>query len=416
MSEADERQAKDLDIVLWGATGFTGKLVAKYMARHARETRWAIAGRNRGKLEALRAELEPLRKRDEPLPIIVGDSHDAASLDALTKRTKVVCTTVGPFARYGSDLVNACVNNGTDYCDITGEVHWIRRMIDRHHDAARASGARIVHCCGFDSIPSDLGTLMMQEQAISRFGAPFDWVKFYVMKTKGGVSGGTAASMVNLFEEIARDPSLRRMLADPYVLNPAGERHGLDGGDQAGVKFDADVPGWTAPFVMAAVNTRVVRRSNALLNYRYGHDFRYRETMCFKPNARGMLTAGGIAASIGGLVAGLAIPTTRKILKKRVLPKSGQGPSQEQRDNGMFRILLIGKGCADDGTPTLMRGSVEGTSDPGYGETAKMLAESAMCLAHSDAISGDGGIVTPASCMGMVLVERLRDAGMVFSV
>ena len=416
MTQSRNRADKPLDIVLWGATGFTGKLVAEYLARHATDTRFAIAGRNRAKLEKLRDALRPLRKSEEELPILVGDSHDPASLQAIVSQTKVVCSTVGPYAKYGNELVEACVADGCDYCDLTGEVHWIRKMVDMHHDAARASGARIVNCCGFDSIPSDLGTLMLQEEGIRRFGSPFDEVKFYVMKTRGGVSGGTVASMLNMFEELGDNPSLRRLLADPYVLNPAGERHGLDGRDQMGAKYDADVPAWTAPFVMAAVNTRVVRRSNALLNYRYGRDFRYAETMSFPPNTKGMLKAAGLTAGLATFVAAAAVPPARRQMQQRLLPAPGEGPNQQQRDDGMFEILLIGKGYADDGTPALMRATVVGTSDPGYGETSKMLSQAAMCLAHDAEVPDTGGVLTPASCMGMHLVERLRAAGMTFSV
>ncbi|HHH10822.1 MAG TPA: saccharopine dehydrogenase [Sorangium sp.] len=339
-----------------------------------------------------------------------------ASLDAMVKQCKVVVSTVGPFAKYGSELVAACVRHGRDYCDITGEVHWVRSMIDQHHQAAKTSGARIVHCCGFDSIPSDLGTLLLQQEGIKRYGSPFNQVNFYVIKARGGFSGGTAASMLNLFEQLERTPSLRRSLANPYVLNPKGERHGLDTRDQMGVRYDSDVPGFTAPFVMAAVNTRVVRRSNALLNYRYGHDFRYRETMCFKPSAKGLASAAAITTALVAFMAAAALPITRKQLQQRLLPAPGEGPTQQQRDKGMFEVLLIGKGTGDDGAPTQLRAKVAGNKDPGYGETCKMLAESALCLAHDRELPTDGGILTPASCMGLVLVERLRRAGITFSV
>lgn len=393
---------RDFDVVVWGATGFTGKLVAEYLASKA-GLRWAIAGRSREKLEAVRGAIG-----QPELPLLVGDSHDRASLDAIVARTKAICSTVGPFAKFGSELVAACVAGRTHYCDITGETHWIRKMIDRHHDAAREHETRIVPCCGFDSIPSDLGTHVLQQQAVLRYGAPCQRVTLYVERTKGSLSGGTVASMANIMEEASRDQALRRLLADPYALNPEGERRGPDPRDDMGVGRAPD-GAWTAPFIMAAINTRVVRRSNALLGYPYGREFRYAERTRFPASLKGMALAGaftGGLAVVGGLL--MARPTRRLLLGR--LPAPGEGPSRQAREQGYWRVRLCSE---EDGAALEVR--VEGDMDPGYGDTAKMLAESALCLA-GDPLQSPGGLLTPASAMGDALVERLRRAAIRFVV
>lgn len=411
-------RSRKFDLVLFGATGFTGKLVAESVVRnHAKDgLRWALAGRNSEKLARVQAELSAIAPAAVAPEILIGDSADQASLEAIARQTGVVCTTVGPYALHGSELVAACVTHGTDYCDLTGEPHWIRRMIDRHQAAARKSGARIVHCCGFDSIPSDLGTLMLEQEALQRFGAPCREVKYLVTRLRGGASGGTVASIVNVVKEATNDRAVRAILADPYALNPEGERAGPDGRDQIGIAREPDLPGWSAPFMMAGINTRIVRRSNALLGYLYGRDFRYSEVMAFGPNSGGLLKAAQATIGFGGFMAGLGIPPLRALLERRVLPKPGEGPNEEQRRRGSFEVTLIGKGQHGSDAFTL-RGRVAGTSDPGYGETAKMLSESALCLALDGAeLESPGGILTPASALGLRLIERLRRAGMTFEI
>ncbi len=410
------------DLVLWGATGFVGRLVAEYLAGDARgedvdKLRWAIAGRSRPKLEALRAELAGIDDELAELPILVGDSFDRASLDAITEQAHVVCSTVGPYAKYGNELVASCVAHGTDYCDLTGEPQWIRRMIDRHHNDARASGARIVHCCGFDSIPSDLGTLMLQEFALSEYGRPCEQVKFFVKGARGGMSGGTLASMSNLMEEAAKDREILRVVGHPYSLNPPDERHGPDGSVQQGPRHDPDIDAWTGPFVMAAVNEKIVRRSNALLDFRYGRDFRYGESMRIGKGVKGAIGAGGFAAGMGSFAGLMAVKPTRKLLEKFALPSPGEGPSRDKIEGGYFEIELFGRGRTATDEPFELTGRVHADKDPGYGATAIMLGESALCLAFDDAPTDlDGGVLTPASAMGMRLVERLREAGLIFSV
>jgi short subunit dehydrogenase-like uncharacterized protein len=414
----DRDRSRAHDIVLWGATGFTGGLVAEYLVGRlaASGIRLALAGRDRAKLEHLRDRLA----RDEPaaaeLPLVVADSHDRTSLDSMVAACRVVCSTVGPYAKHGAELVASCVEHGTDYCDLTGEVQFIRKMVDRHHAAARSSGTRVVHCCGFDSIPSDLGTLMLQEAAIERHGAPLDAVTFALGASRGGFSGGTVASLVNVLDEAGADPEVRQIVTDPYALNPEGERHGPDGPDLARPRFDPELERWTGPFVMAAINTRVVRRSNALLDWRYGRDFRYREVTGFGSGLRGRLAATATAAGLGAFIGALGWRPSRRLLERTLLPSAGDGPSRDTRERGFFSVTLHGRTRTDAGTPT-MTARVEGHSDPGYGETAKMLGESALCLALDRAELGSaGGVLTPAAAMGLRLVERLRRAGMGFAV
>jgi short subunit dehydrogenase-like uncharacterized protein len=397
---------RNYDLVLFGATGFTGTLLAEYFAAHGKSLRWAIAGRSKDKLEAVKAKL------GLDVPVLVADSFDEAALEALVPQTRVVCTTVGPYAKYGKKLAHACARHGTHYCDITGEVPFVRASIDDNHDLARESRARIVHCCGFDSIPFDLGVHMLWARAHER-GETLAWAKGFAGKSRGKFSGGTVASMLNLFEDASRDRGVLHLMANPYALDPARGKKGPDGPDQLGVRFDRDLGSWTGPFLMAAVNTRVVRRSNALLDHAYGEDFRYSEAMSFGKGARGAMMAAGIAAGLGASVAAASSTPLRRFLAER-LPQPGEGPTKEERDNGFFEVHLIGE--TEPGRARL-RGFVKGTSDPGYGETAKMLGESALCLAEDeDALPKRYGVLTPASSMGMRLVERLRAAGMTWDV
>jgi short subunit dehydrogenase-like uncharacterized protein len=414
--------AREHDIVLFGATGFTGRLVADYFAEHApKAVRWAIAGRSREKLEAVKRDLVRTNPDLAGLPVLVADGHDEASLEALVPKTRVICTTVGPFGKHGQKLVAACARHGTHYCDITGEVPFIRKSIDENHDKAIATRARIVHCCGFDSIPFDLGVHMLWDRA-KKDGHTLSWAKGFAGKVKGCFSGGTAASMLALMEEAERDRNVRRLLANPYGLDPDPSRksgnHRPESPDQRGVRYDADLGRWTAPFVMSAINTRIVRRSNALLGGAYGKDFRYAESMSFPKGAKGLLGASALTAGLGAFVAAAAFAPTRDLLAKRVLPKAGEGPSKEQRDAGYFEVHLLAETDVDaNAKKERLAGKVIGTSDPGYGETAKMLGESALCLALDGArLDERFGVLTPASAMGMHLVERLRAAGMTFAV
>jgi short subunit dehydrogenase-like uncharacterized protein len=406
----------EFDIILWGATGFTGRLVAEYLAKNqeTHRARWALAGRDSAKLEQVRSGLAALNPSCAGLPLLLGDARDAASLDALVARTRVVVSTVGPYARHGSELVAACARSGTDYCDLTGEVQWMRRMIDAHHARARETGARIVHTCGFDSIPSDLGVLMLQEHMREHHGGHCDRVRYYVMRMLGGASGGTVASLLQAVDETAADRSVLRVLGNPHALSPEPRRGTPEERDQLGVRYSEEIGRWTGPFVMAAVNTRVVRRSNALLGYPWGRDFLYSEVWAFAPGVKGMLLASGMTVGLGAFLVAMRVPPVRRLLEKRVLPAPGEGPSAEQRERGYFEVRLIGEGASPrTGRTVRLEGTVAAQGDPGYAATSRMLAESALCLAF-DEVPSEGGVLTPASSMGLRLVERLRRAGMTF--
>ena len=410
MSDGD----RDFEIVLWGATGFTGKLTAEYLlAEHGAtdSLRWAIAGRNRRKLEAVREDLAKESGRDaSELPILVGDGDDADFLTDLAERTRVVCSTVGPYAKYGSKLVEACAKTGTHYCDLTGEVHWMQRMIEAHADTARANGARIVFTCGFDCIPSDIGAFFLQREMRTRHALPCDHIQLRVKAFAGGASGGTVASMLSMLEEAERDPAIMRAMNEPYSLNPKDQRSGPDPAEGRAPRYDAAFEQWTAPFVMAGINTKVVRRSNALLDYAYGKRFRYDEAVLSGAGPLGLAKATATSAGSAALMGAMSIGPLRRAASGR-LPQPGEGPSKETREKGYFDLLL--RGVSAEGHE--LRARVRGDRDPGYGSTSKMLAESALCLAR-DELSVGGGLWTPASAMGEALLARLPQAGVTFEI
>jgi short subunit dehydrogenase-like uncharacterized protein len=403
MTNAD----RDFDVVLLGATGFTGQLVAEYLVKKRDSLRWALAGRSKGKLEQVRAGLAAADPAAKDLPILVADSLDPAAMRALAARARVVCTTVGPYAKYGEPLVAACAEAGTSYCDLTGETPFIRRAIDAHHARAAETGARIVSCCGFDSIPSDLGVFMLHDH-LQKQGDRLAEAHYRLVRAQGGASGGTVASMMGLMENL-HDPAVRRALGDPYALDPDGSTRGPDGRDALGPGRDPDGR-WTAPFIMAGVNTRVVRRSNALLDHAYGRDFRYDELIDTGKGARGLGRALAVSGAMVGVGALVATGPGRKLVA-RFLPAPGEGPSKEKRERGHFRVEIRAKSTAGK----RLVGVVAGNLDPGYGQTSVMLGEAALCLAKDD-LRTPSGVVTPAVAMGMTLVERLRAAGMTFRV
>ena len=406
-----------MDIVVFGASGFTGRLVAEYLVKAAPPgVRVGLGGRDREKLESTRASLAALDPRAADCPILLADSQDRGALDRLAGQTRVVCTTVGPYAWYGRNLVAACAAGGTHYCDLSGEVPFIRSMIDDYDAEARASGAHIVHSCGFDSIPSDLGCLMMAE-ALVREGARPTSVRLFAGETKGGFSGGTVASMLTILEDVASHPDTRRLVLDPYALNPSEERSGPDLPDQSGVRFDPALQSWTGPFMMAGINTRIVRRSHALRGWPYGRDFRYSECMSTGRSAAGWFRAWALAGGVSGLVLAGSIKPLRQLLARRLLPQPGHGPSKEARESGYFVCRLTAEGQTESGELVQLRGEVRGDGDPGYTETAKMLGEAGLCLAvDGSKLDRTGGSLTPASSMGFLLIERLRRAGITFSV
>ncbi len=408
--------SKEFDVLLWGATGFTGRLTARHLAdRYGVEgegLRWTIGGRSLEKLEALRAALNA---GDGQLPPVVAHANDLAAMRAAARRARVVCSAVGPYARYGSNLVQACAENGIDYCDLTGEVQWMRAMMDAHGAAAEASGARIVHACGFDCIPSDLGVLYVQRAMLERHGTYAKQVKLRVLDFQGGFSGGTIASMIELTEQASQDSAIRALLADPYSLNPPDAERGLDGPDRLTAFYDRDFAAWAAPFVMGPVNTRVVRRSHALMGRPYGPEFRYDEAIAFPklPAPAAWAAANAAAAASAGAMVAMALRPVRE-LAARYLPQPGSGPSERQMADGHFRVALLARHPEDRAKN--VQAYVTGDRDPGYGATAKMLAESAACLAQ-DGSNAPGGFSTPATAMGASLIERLANhAGVRFSL
>ena len=396
-------QAREFDLVLWGASGFTGRLVAEHLARNAgkRKLRWAVGGRNRDKLQAVLREIGAPK-----VPIVLADSHDPRALAGMAQRTRAICSTVGPYALYGSELVAACADTGTHYCDLCGEVHWMRHMIDAHEARAAETGARIVHSCGFDSIPSDLGTLFLQQHAIERHGRPCGSVKLFVRRMKGGFSGGTVASMLNALDAARRDPAERRVMGNPYALNPAGEQQGPDERDQARPLRDPDADCWTAPFVMAAINTRIVRRSHALMGWPWGHRFRYSESMMTGQGVAGLARATAITAALASFITAASIKPGRAVMNRLLLPAPGEGPDEKEREAGGFEMRLVGR--HPEAPTRRLEACVIGKRDPGYGATARMLGEAAMCLALEDKrLPTGGGSWTPATAFGDVLIERL---------
>ena len=404
------------DLVVFGATSFVGQILCRYLLQtfgsgRQGELRWALAGRSKTRLEDLR---HALGARAEVLPLVVADAGDAAALRRLCASTRVVVSTVGPYALHGEPLVQACAETGTDYGDLTGEVQWIRRMIERHEAAARRSGARIVHCCGFDSIPSDLGVHFLQGHALQRFGMPCTRVKMRVKTMRGGVSGGTVASMLNLVREAASDPALRKELADPYALCPPGAAPRPRQPQVVRAQYDDDFGAWVAPFVMSAINTRVVQRSNALSGQAWGADFRYDEAQLMGRGVKGLLAASAMSAGLGGFMLAGAIAPLRAGLERFVLPKPGEGPSPEAQRKGRFDLRFLGSTA--DGRQ--IRTRVTGDQDPGYGSTGKMLGQAAACLALDiDKAAMPGGFWTPATIFGDRLIERLKaHAGLSFEL
>lgn len=402
------------DIVIWGATGFTGRLVMAYMATTYGvngEIKWAVAGRNATKLAEVKREV--LGAEAENLPEVIADSNDEASLRALVSDTRVVCTTVGPYALYGSTLVALCAELGTHYCDLTGEVQWMRQMIEAHQVTAEASGARIVHTCGFDSIPSDLGTYFVQQEMYKAHGVYAPRVKYRVVGSSGGVSGGTVASMMNMMEEASANPGILDIIADPYALNPPNMPRGEDGADQTTAEYDKEFRQWTGPFVMAGINTRVVRRSHALLGYPWGSQFRYDEAILTGDGPSGFAKAVLVSGGTGLMNKVAGIEVFRKMLA-RVVPAPGEGPSVADMENGFFEIELRASSPQDPKKD--LTAVVTGDRDPGYGATSKMIAETAVCLAVDD-LESAGGFLTPASAMGGMLISRLAEkAGMGFTL
>ena len=402
----------ELDVVLFGATSYVGRLCAEYLARAAPAgTRIGLAGRSQERLRDLQSSLGGPAA---DWPLLVADANDPASLKALAAATRALATTVGPYRRYGLPVIEACAGAGTHYADLTGEVLFMREAIDRFDAVASASGARLVHSCGFDSIPSDLGVLLLHEAVTADGTGQLEDTTLVVRAMKGGASGGTVASLKGTVDDVRKDPKLARLIADPYALSPDRDAEPDLGPerDLRGVQFDRELSMWLGPFVMGTINTRAVRRSNALQDHAYGPRFRYREVMGFGSGPLAAVQAAAIVGGFGALAAGLVIPPTRAVLD-RVLPSPGEGPSESQRERGHFRLEIHTR--TSSGARYVCRLAAKG--DPGYKATAVMFGESGLCLAlDEDRLPPRAGVLTPATAMGDALVARLRSAGQTLDV
>ena len=392
---------REYDIIIWGASGFTGRLVAEYLYKNynSKDLKWAIAGRDNQKLISIRKTF-----LNDEVPIVLADSFDETSLNKMTQRANVICSTVGPYAKYGSLLVKSCIKNKTHYCDLAGEAQWIRKMIDLYHEEAIRNQVKIVNSCGYDSIPSDMGVYFINKN-LSKKNLT---IKMRVTGTKGGYSGGTYASMQNIIKEASSDREVRKSLTNPYGLNPVGEQSGHDKRDLSSVVFDKKIKSWIAPFLMAGINTKIVRRSNALSNYNYGKDFKYDEAVMTGKGIKGQLA--GIMLSIPLILLAAKPGSILNKIFSFFVPKPGQGPDKKERESGYFSSKFF---VFDEHSNSSIF-KVTGDRDPGYGSTSKMLAESAVCLAK-DNLDNTFGIITPSYAMGNNILERLiSNAGLSF--
>ncbi len=398
---------RELDVVVFGATGFAGRLVAGYLAGHAPGgARIGLAGRSERRLAEARAGLGAAASA---WPLLVADSADPVSVEVLARAARVVVSTVGPYRAQGLALVEACAAAGTDYADLTGEVLFIRDSIDRCHDVAASTGARIVHGCGFDSVPSDLGVLVLHHAARADDAGDLLDTTLAVTALRGGISGGTLASLMGQLDEVRASAERRRVVGDPYALSPdrTAEPDLGDERDLDWVRYDGDLRMWTGPWAMAGINTRVVRRSNALQDWAYGRRFRYREVTGFGASPAAPMMAVTASAATKAAQAGLAFGPSRMLLSQ-LLPAPGQGPGDKTRRTGFFRIQIHTRTSA--GARYL--GTVEARGDPGYAATSVMLGETALCLAlDRDHLPDRAGVLTPATAMGAALTARLRSAG-----
>ncbi len=405
-----ELMTRPYDLIVFGATGFTGRLVADYLWQTQGHSglRWALAGRQLKKLEQVRQQMGA----PDSLPLLTADAADAQAMATLVRQTRAVITTVGPYQRHGEALVTACAEAGTDYVDLCGEPLWMAQMINKLQVPAVASGARIVFSCGFDSIPFDLGVIFLQQALIERFGAPAAEVRGRVKVMKGTLSGGTAASALATFEQTARYPALAAAMADPFALTPGFRGPAQPDGE--GAVFDDWARAWTAPFVMATINTKNVHRTHALRGHPWGQGFRYGERLFTGTGTAGELRAKALARQTRLQNLLLGFGPTRKLIGRFALPQPGQGPNAAARRAGHFEVHFTGETAAGQRLMAI----VTGDRDPGYGSTSKMVSESALCLLQDvGQRATPGGVWTAGSAMGLALVRRLQDrAGLSFTL
>ncbi len=408
---------KSYDLIVFGATGFVGQIIARYLLEPAvkqDDFKWAVAGRSEKKLDQLKTELG---EKAGGLSTLVVDAADNAALMEMCRQTKVVISTVGPYALYGEPLINACVETGTDYCDLCGEIQWIYRMLERYQGRAAETGARIVNCCGFDSIPSDLGVYFLQQQALERFGGICTRIKMRVGRVKGSFSGGTIASMITSTKEGLADPAMRRAMEDVYSLCPPDFTLRPRQSSVAAAQHDAEFDSWAGPFVMAMINEHVVHRShalNALSDPRFNHALIYNEGALTGAGKKGRRKARGLSMGTRFFTWAVTVGPLRWMLARFFLPAPGEGPSPEEQQSGFFHIFHWGE--TEEGQT--VRVQVSGDRDPGYGSTAKMLSQAGICLAKDPALQETpGGFWTPATLFGRHLIERLCEhAGMTFKL
>ena len=397
------------DVVIFGASSFIGALLTEYLvdyfAQQEGHTRWAIAGRNEEKLRALRTALG-----QPTLPIIVADINDAASLDALCQQTRAVVSTVGPYALYGELMVRACAESGTDYCDLAGEVHWVKRMIDRYQSVAEQTGARLIPSCGFDSVPSDMGVFHLQQQALTQFGEPAQHIKMRIHELKVGASGGSILSVSNLVKEALSDGEVRAVMQDPYAISPANHGFTAKQHQVALPEKTKEFGAWSAAFLMASINEGIVRRSHALTPALFQPEFTYDEGWKMGTGLLGMAKAVGLTAGIGGMLISLGFPPSRYVLERFVLPKAGEGPNEKQLKAGRLVYHLVGTTASGRRLKT----AVIGEGDPGYYLTSRMLGHAVLSLVH-DQVNEEGekntqgGFWTTASLLGGAYLTRLQN-------
>ena len=401
----------EYDIIIFGATSFVGQILTGYMLDtygNNNDFKWAIAGRSEEKLQAVKTKYQA-----ENIPHFIADAANEEQLTKIAQKTKVVVSTVGPYALYGEPLIKVCTKLGTDYCDLTGEIQWYKRMVTKYEQDAKKTGARIVHCSGFDSIPSDLGVLFLQTKAKQLFGSTCQQVKMRVAKLKGGASGGTIASMVNIAKEAAKDPELRKELKNPYSVCPENHNFKSRQDNVSGAVFDEDFNCWVGPFVMGIVNTRVVHRSNALLGNAYHEQFKYDEAMMMGQDKKGKSRARNMSWGLSAFMVLAAIKPTRWVLERFILLKPGQGPTEEEQLKGHYDMRFMG--IHENGQKIVTK--VTGDRDPGYGSTAKMLGQAAVCLSKISKQEKEGGFWTPASIYGERFIQALTEhSGLTFEV
>ncbi len=402
---------KTHDIVIFGATSFVGQLICEYMTQQftGKGLSWALAGRSETKLNTLKTQLGPSAK---DLPLIIADATDLTALKQMCEQTKVVMSTVGPYDLYGEPLIQACAETGTDYCDLTGEAHWINNMLNKYENVAKKSGARIVHCTGFDSIPSDLGVHFLQQEAKKQFGTPCKQVKLRIKNMRGAASGGTIATALNIAKQIKADPQVKKVMVNPYSLCP--KDHGFKTRQkEVKLEFDPTFKKWVGPFFMSSINTRIVHRTNALSNHAYGDDFQYNEGMMTGKGLKGKMQARSIYWGLAAFFTGIGIAPIRAFMGKFVLAKPGEGPSKKEQQNGFYDFRFVGSTDSDQQIIT----KVHGDMDPGYGSTAKIMSQAAVCLVQDVDPTIEGGFWTPATLMGDALIVRLHNhAGVTFEV